>query len=172
MRSGMWWLVAALGLALAGCGSREEATGPTPDPETNAPPDPGPQPRGARGGEAAGPVVVDEGFELRASTGGPYRAGELGRFGITLSGRDGWHVNQDFPIRVELTAPSGVSFPKPALERPDAAEFGEERARFDVPFTPGAAGEHRVQAKVSFAVCTEENCVPDERTLAVLLPVQ
>ena len=28
------------------------------------------------------------------------------------------------------------------------------------------------QARVRFAVCTPENCVPDERTLALVLPVQ
>jgi hypothetical protein len=41
-----------------------------------------------------------------------------------------------------------------------------------VPFTPSAVGTHRVEAKVSFAVCTPETCVPDTRTLSLALPVQ
>ena len=61
---------------------------------------------------------------------------------------------------------------KSQLERPDAAEFGEKAARFDVPFTPAQAGEHTVQAKVRFAVCTPETCVPDERTLALAIAVK
>jgi hypothetical protein len=119
-----------------------------------------------------GPVVNDDAFELRAAATGPYQQGQLGQFAITLTPRGEWHVNEEYPISVELEAPAEVGLPRPELERSDAAEFGEERARFDVPFTPTAAGQHRVQAKVSFAVCTPENCIPDERTLALVLPVQ
>jgi hypothetical protein len=133
--------------------------------------DPVPTPTPPQPPEAGGAVVMDEAFELRASAGGPYTSGALARFGITLTPRGIYHVNEEFPMTVEITAPAGVAFPKTTLERADAAEFGEQRARFDVPFTPSAAGQHTVQAKVSFAVCTPENCIPDERTLAVVLPV-
>lgn len=176
------WMVAAIAVATVACGDEDE----TPGTVTQAPPE---QARaGAAGDEgaggaaeeqpsaveepAAGPVVTDPAFELRAAAAGPFRSGELGRFSITLTPRGQWHVNQEYPIRVELDAPGEVGLPKTELERADAAEFGEERARFDVPFTPSAAGEHRVRAKVSFAVCTDENCIPDERTLALVLPVE
>lgn len=138
---------------------------------------PSPAPEGADGdkpaaAEAAGPLIEDPSFELRATAEGPYRVGELAQLSIRLSSRGEYHVNQDYPLTVGLSGPDEVSFSKSALEKGDAAEFGEKVARFDVPFTPSAAGEHRVEAKIAFAVCTEENCVPDERTLAVTLPVQ
>lgn len=146
----------------AGTNPARAASAKTADPPSKA----------AAPAEVATGVIVDSSFELRATPNGAYQTGELGTFSISLTGRSGWHVNEEYPIRVELTAPSGVALSKSALERADAAAFSRERARFDVPFTPAAAGEHRVEAKVSFAVCTDENCIPDERTLAVLLPVR
>ena len=169
------WIPILLVTWLFGCGGEE--TPPAPNVEPTPPgegatktvkQDPAPTPTPPAGG---GAVVNDEAFELRASAPGPYAAGTLANFGITLTPRGIYHVNEEFPITVEITAPAGVAFPKTTLERADAAEFGEQRARFDVPFTPSAAGQHTVQAKVSFAVCTPENCIPDERTLAVVLPV-
>lgn len=169
----------ALLLAAGACGDEDETSGTVEQtPPEEATPAAGEQAaQKAPAAEApapgeVGPVVSDEAFELRAAATGPYQQGELGQFAITLTPRGEWHVNEEYPISVELEAPAAVGLPKPELERSDAAEFGEERARFDVPFTPTAAGEHRVQAKVSFAVCTPENCIPDERTLALVLPVQ
>ena len=151
---------------LGACGQENGGTERADPPPTKAPPE-------KRAPETpAGPLVEDPRFELRATAEAQYPAGQLGRFGITLTGRDGWHVNQDYPTAITLSAPSAVTFPKDRLEKSDAAEFTEPRARFDVPFTPGAAGEHRCTAEVDFAICTEETCVPVQRTLAVVLPVQ
>jgi len=155
---------ASAGVAAAGEGAGEA---PEPPPGEGG----GTAGEGEPQGEAAA-EIEDPSFLLRANAQGPYRSGELGRFGISLTPRGEYHVNQEYPMSIELTGPNGVEFPKSTLERADAAEFGEQEARFDVPFTPGATGEHRIEAKVSFAVCTPENCVPDERTLAVLLPVE
>ncbi len=171
-------------LAAAGCSSHEQApaasgsTATAPAAHTNASPPapahPGAAPAAGQGAgtAAAGPEVQGEGFDLRAVASGPYRAGQLGKFDITLASRNGFHVNQDYPIQVDVTAPAGVTLPKATLQRTDAAEFNKQVAKFDVPFTPTAAGSHEVRAHVAFVVCTPQNCVPDERTLAVVLPVQ
>jgi hypothetical protein len=83
-----------------------------------------------------------------------------------------YHVNQDYPMNVTLDGGDALQLPKRELKKADAATFTEKLARFDVPFTPSKAGSHRVDAKVKFAVCTPENCMPDERTLALVLPVE
>ena len=180
-------------LALSACGNKEEEDTSAENTEAA---EPGPE-RLVVGGEPeriqvrgqTGPVTVEAhqnepsaaeatdhvtepNFELRLTAGGPYTTGTAGTFGIALTPSEGWHVNQEYPMRVELTAPAGVGLAKSELERTDAAEYADERARFDVAFTPTASGEHRVLAKVDFAVCTPQNCVPDERTLALVLPVQ
>ena len=161
----------------AACGSSEPAAPPPVEPAAApapATPSPSAAPDNAAPAApaAAGPVVADTGFELRATAAGPYKAGQAGSFGVALTAAGGYHVNEEFPIRVTVRAPEGVTLPKGQLVRADAAEFGAERARFEVPFTPAAAGEKRVEVQVDFAVCTPENCMPDQRTLALALPVE
>ncbi|MGD8860180.1 MAG: protein-disulfide reductase DsbD family protein [Myxococcales bacterium] len=116
--------------------------------------------------------VEDPSFALTLSPVGEYEAGKLGSLAVSLEPRGEYHINQDYPMSIELTGPEGVSFPKPKLDKPDAAQFDDKVARFDVPFTAAAAGEHQIQAKVKFAVCTPETCVPDERTLALAVAVK
>ena len=108
----------------------------------------------------------------RADDPEPVFAEGIWRGEVALEPRGIYHINQDYPISIDLSGPDGISFAKPHLDRPDAAEFGEKKARFDVPFTPASAGEHKVQAVVKFAVCTPETCVPDERTLALAVAVK
>ncbi len=173
------WIVIAIAAAVAaapGCGNR----GDTPQPPPPVTPTNDTHPTGSGNGTAPTPpntdapdAINDDSFELRAASGqGGYHAGQLGTFSITLRPKGHYHVNQEYPITVALTAPAAVHLAKPSLERADAAEMGERLARFDVPFTPATAGTHRVVADVDFAVCTPETCMPDRRTIALAVVVQ
>jgi len=108
-------------------------------------------------------------FELRSEA-GAIQAGQESHVGIRLTARGHHHVNQDYPISVQITAPDGVTLPHATLARADAAEFSETVARFDVPFT-APSGHHELRALVDFAVCTPESCMPDTRTLAIAVDV-
>lgn len=162
-------------LALVACGSHDIPTRPQNDRVPTIP-----DPEGAQHDQvdpptpptAATDVVTDTGFELRALTPGPYHAATAATFGITLTARGNYHVNQEYPIKVTLHAPPAVTLPKSELARADAAHFDEHQAAFDVAFTPTAAGAQHLTADVDFAVCTPENCMPDSRTVAVNFPVQ
>jgi hypothetical protein len=103
---------------------------------------------------------------------GPYKAGELGRFVIELQPKGVYHVNKEYPLEIALTSTADGVLPKGQLAKADAAEFGDTKARFDVPVSPKAAGPVSINANIKFAVCTEENCVPDERNLTLALAVQ
>lgn len=156
-------LVLVLGV---GCGGEETHREANQGPEQGA---------GATVEEAEpGPTAEDAGYQLRATASGPYTVGQQGTFEIVLTPRGQYHVNDDpnFPFAITLAGPSGVSFAESSLDREDAAEFTQQRARFAVPFTPSAAGEQRVTATVDFAVCTATTCLPEQRTLALALPVQ
>lgn len=162
MRSTWLALVLLIGCGgLIGCG--EEAPATEPQPEAEAAPVVEAEP---------GPRVEDPTYELVATASGPYTAGQPGTFEIRLLPRGDHHVNVDFPFEVALAGPEPVRFPETSLDSEDAAELTEQRARFSVPFTPEAAGEHRVTATVDFAVCTPSTCLPEQRTLALVLPVQ
>jgi hypothetical protein len=170
-------MAALLALSLNGCGDdggEETETETTPETEateevaeveeTEAP---------SEGVAEVPPSLVDEAtFELRATAAESYTSGELGQFAIQITPKGEFHMNDDYPTMITVRETANVEFPKSELEKGDAAEWAAESARFDVPFTPSAAGQHTVVCDVSFAVCTDENCIPEERTLAVNLPVQ
>jgi hypothetical protein len=108
---------------------------------------------------------------MRLVAAGPYKANELARVSFELLPHGEFHVNQEYPFEMTLTGDPQTTLPKPKLEKGDAKVFGEKAAQFDVPLTITAAGEHKLQANVKFAVCTKENCVPDERNLALTVNV-
>ncbi len=145
-----------------GCGGEEGGTNPT-----------GTEPEDDNEAEVS-EVAEDPTFELRASASGPYAVGREASFDIRLTPRGQYHVNTDprFPFGIALEGPAAVRFRESSLDRADAAEFAEERARFAVAFTPQSAGSHRVTATVDFAVCTPSTCLPEQRTLALVLPVE
>lgn len=123
---------------------------------------------------AAGPAtsaIEEPSFAMRLAPAGPYKAGELGRFVLQIEPRGEYHINMEYPVEIAVTSDTGATFPKANLAKPDAAEFGEKKARFEVPFTAAAAGDQKVQCNVKFAVCTPETCVPDERNLTLAVAV-
>lgn len=179
VRSSITLAVAWVILPLAACGS-QASEAPAAAPEPAPAPAEAPKPTAeapAEAPKAEAPkeltdTIEDPSFELKLVPSGPYAAGKLASFGVSLVPKGEYHVNQDFPMTIAIKAPDGVTLPKAKLEKGDAAEFAEKKARFDVPFTAAAAGEHRVECDINFAVCTPETCVPDERTLALNLAVE
>ena len=166
------FLGAVCGLALCACGGDKKPEQAMPEAPPAAPaapelPKPAPPPPGVA------PSSIDEaGFSLRLAEAGPYKAGELARFVLHLEPRGKFHINQEYPIEIGLSGDVDTAFPKPNLARADAAEFGEKKARFDVPFTAKVGGDHKISTNVKFAVCTDENCVPDERNLTLAVAVK
>jgi len=123
--------------------------------------------------EPAGPSVETGSFLLAMTPTEPgYFIGKPGAVEIALQGRGDWHVNQEYPIRVDLKAGSGVALQKTELVKEDAKEFGEKRVRFLAGVQPSTAGEHELSCDVSFAMCTEENCILEKRTVAMQLRVE
>jgi hypothetical protein len=123
--------------------------------------------------EPAGPSIETGSFLLAVAPAQPgYSVGKAGEVEIALEGRGEWHVNQEYPIRVDLKAAPGVALKKNELVKDDAKEFGEQKVRFLAAVEPSTAGQHEVTCDVSFAMCTEENCILEKRTVAMQLKVE
>jgi hypothetical protein len=157
-------LIAAIASGLFAC-SKSEAPAATTSP---APAAPGSAPAAA---STPTPSVEDKTFKLALVSEPEYTAGAPAKLKLVLEARGGYHVNQDYPIRIDLKAPAGVKLDKTSLGKADAAEFGEPAARFELPFT-AESGSHQLTADVDFAVCTPETCMPDQRKLAIALNVK
>lgn len=159
-----WIVVTSVVLSnLVGCSKSEAPVAAPAAPVAEKAPAPAPA-------APPGPSVEDGTFKLALVSEPSYAAGAASKLTLVLEARGAYHVNPDYPIKIELKAP-GVTLPKPSLGKPDAAEFGEKIARFELPFT-AAAGAHQLVADVDFAVCTPETCMPDQRQLAVSLAVK
>jgi hypothetical protein len=118
----------------------------------------------------AGPLLAGELHEVTAA---PTKAaaGAKGKASVTLSGKNGWHLNEQAPITIRLTPGTGVTLDKPKLARKDAAEATADRARFDVPFTAAAAGKTGIDADCSFVICQESACKQVKEKVTVALDV-
>jgi hypothetical protein len=149
---------------LLACGGKDASETAAAAPAAPAAPAP------AAAAAPAKPSIEDAAFRLAFEKPGAYTAGTPGKVQVVLESKGGYHVNKDYPIRVDLKAKEGVKLDKAALTKPDAA-LSDKSARFDVGFTADK-GTHDVEATVDFAVCTAETCVPDQRTIAIALDVQ
>jgi hypothetical protein len=162
-------LVALCSLIALACSGGTPAPEPTRAPATTV--EDQPPPSSAAPAAEVRAVWDDPSFELRSDATGPYTAGTEGHFAVRLTPRGNYHVNQDYPLSITLTGPSGVTFPHATVTREQAQTMTEQLAVFDVPFTSTAGAQH-LTALVDFAVCTPEACMPDTRTLAIDLTVQ
>lgn len=107
-------------------------------------------------------------FSIRAES-TPTTQGQLATYQVHIEARGAFHLNADYPTSLTLTAPAQVSLRSSSLQKSDATSFAETTAVFPVAFTLEAPGPAEIRAVVDFAVCTEQNCQPESRTL--LIPV-
>ncbi|MEM7434690.1 MAG: hypothetical protein AAF436_06020 [Myxococcota bacterium] len=163
--------VASLTLALIGCKSAAPApkahdhdshAGHHPTPALPADPN-----------EPAGPRLETDSFLLEVVPTAPsLSVGKPGAVAIAIEGRGEWHVNQEYPIRIDIEAGPGAGLVDKALGKDDAKEFTEDKAKFLASLEPVEAGDHDVSCDVSFAMCTDENCVLERRTIAMRVKVE
>ncbi|MDH5671652.1 MAG: hypothetical protein OEZ06_05845 [Myxococcales bacterium] len=171
-------LTSALAIAALACSGQQQAPAEPTEPPAAAAPSAEPEAKAPEpAAEAAKPAAEvsdkaeDPSFEMQLSPVGTYAAGKLGTAQLSLKPRGEYHINQEYPISIDLKGSDGMTLPKQTLGKDEAASFGDKEAKFDVPFSCEKAGEHRIEALVKFAVCTPETCVPDERTLALNVAV-
>lgn len=99
-------------------------------------------------------------------------AGGSGVATIVITPKTGWKMNHEFPTKITVAAPTGVTVTKPEQKKDDAVRFADKGAAFEVPFTASAAGDKAFQAKLKFAVCTEATCDPKKEELAWVVAVK
>ncbi|MBL0693297.1 hypothetical protein [Comamonas sp. JC664] len=102
------------------------------------------------------------------------KAGENGTFVLTIKSKDGAHVSDEAPLRLEVKG-TLVTLAKEKLVLSDSvAKKAEGQAftdpRFEVPFTAASAGKGALDAKLVFFICTEKICARQQKTFS--LPVE
>ena len=149
---------ALAGVFLGGCDGRgrapEAAPPGTPEAATVAAP-------------AAGPVERAEGEEyaVEARHEATATVGQATTAVFSGTGKAPWHVNPEYPAKLEAIAAEGFTLAAPVLRAAAAAKFDLSALRFEVPLTPAQAGARPVQFKFKFGLCNADRCVTREALL-------
>ena len=103
------------------------------------------------------------------------KAGETGKLVISIKAKNGAHVSDEAPLKIELSSRQST-LTKDKLTLADSLnpkKDGEKNypdPRFEVPFTPTAHGPATLEAKMTFFICTEKLCSRQVKHLT--LPVE
>ena len=85
---------------------------------------------------------------------------------LVIVPKTGWKLNQEFPTKLSVAAPAGVSVAKSEQKVADAVEFTEKSGTWAVKFKAESSGDKAFTGKVKFAVCTDTTCDPKKEELA------
>lgn len=93
---------------------------------------------------------------------------------IIVTPGKGYHVNTEYPTKLTLESPTGVTLAKAEFTagghgkaKGDADAFDENSLVFAVKLTPAASGSHTVNGKFKFAVCDADQCLAKKETIAI-----
>ncbi|HEY0194144.1 MAG TPA: hypothetical protein VGC42_23665 [Kofleriaceae bacterium] len=93
---------------------------------------------------------------------------------VTVTPGAGFHVNTEYPVKLTLETPQGVTLGKTEFKagghdqgKGDADAFDEKQLAFSVKLTPSASGDYTVNGSFKFAVCDASQCLPKKETIAI-----
>jgi hypothetical protein len=100
------------------------------------------------------------------------KVGQESKVSIRVIPQGEWHMNLQFPTKLEITPPTGVTVAKPKLAKDDAVKLDEGSCEFAVALTPSEAGDKTFTGELKFAVCIDEACVPKTEKLEFQVAVK
>lgn len=102
------------------------------------------------------------------------KANAKGESTIVITPAAGYHVNQEFPLKLKLTAPGGVKLEKDVIAKGDkAAKLEEQKLGFTVAYTADSPGKKTITGELKFAVCKgEQECLPQKETVSIDVDVK
>ncbi|MBN1947425.1 MAG: hypothetical protein JW797_17270 [Bradymonadales bacterium] len=95
-----------------------------------------------------------------------------GQLELRVVGHSGFHVNLEYPWRLRIDPPSGLTVEPLEFDPTGAAVFTQQEAVFRVPVAAGDAGEYQVDGQLRFSVCSESRCDVPRRDIAWVVSVQ
>lgn len=124
----------------------------------------------ATGAFAADPDVSSL-YEVRTDgSSTTLKSGEKGKVVIQIKAKNGAHVSDEAPLRIELSSKDAkldkekVTLADSLVKKAEGStEFPDPR--FEVGFTPSGA-KATVDAKMTFFICTEKICARQTKTLS------
>ncbi|MBM64639.1 MAG: hypothetical protein CMH55_00210 [Myxococcales bacterium] len=112
-------------------------------------------------GLLASPVHAADKVAADVAMKGPdkLKKGSSGELAITISAREGWKLSLEAPLSIKLSAPGNLSLKKTKLGVNDAApDKAKKNYSFPTTVTGTASGAAKVEANITYFMCTEEVC--------------
>jgi hypothetical protein len=118
-------------------------------------------------------VVADtEGFTMKLAAPKSASKGAKVTVSVEITPKAGFHLNKDFPTKLTVTPPAGVTVAKAEQSAADAVAFEPGHGTWQVVFTADSAGAKAFTGRMKFAVCTDTTCNPQKQDLAWSTAVQ
>ena len=177
-------LVCVVAACSKSAGNQDKVSSPPPPsatPEVAAMPPAGAAPAMGKGPAApAAPTGDDDRLKLRPEEGtlaivppADAKPGAEVVAKVTVTPAKGYHVNTEYPIKLTLAPPAGVTLAKADFAagghdkaKGDADALDEQSLAFAVKLTPTASGSYTINGKFKFAVCDRDQCLPKKETIA------
>ena len=93
---------------------------------------------------------------------------------LELQPAAGYHISQDYPIKLTIEAPAGVKVDKTELtaggrdkSQGDAQQLSEQHLAFAVKATPDKPGNYEIKGIFKFGVCDKDSCHPKKQPVAI-----
>lgn len=90
---------------------------------------------------------------------------------VKVEPTEGYKMNLEFPTKLTLTAPDGVTLEKTKIAAGDV-RIDKKAAEFDIVFTATSPGKKAFTGEVKFAVCTDKDCLPQVEKVAFEVEVK
>jgi hypothetical protein len=130
------------------------------------------------GGEDSQKLAADEG-KLAIEHAADAKAGTEAVAKITVTPGTGYHVNTEFPTKLTLTAPEGITLAKTEFkaggsskDKGDIDVFEESQLLLGVKLTAAKSGSYTINGTFKFAVCDKDSCRPKKETIAIQVAVK
>jgi hypothetical protein len=123
----------------------------------------------------------DDRFKLRPEEGklaieapADAKAGSEAIAKVIVTPGKGYHVNTDYPVKLTLTSPAGVTLAKAeylaggsAKGKGDADVLDENQLAIAVKLTAAQSGSYTINGNFKFAVCDKDQCLAKKETIAI-----
>ena len=92
---------------------------------------------------------------------------------IKVEPKGDYHVNTEFPAKLTIEAPAGVTLDKAKQSKADAVKLDEKGLQFHVAFTSADKGAKEFKGELKFAVCKGESaCLPQSKKISFTVDVK
>jgi hypothetical protein len=89
------------------------------------------------------------------------KASEKGVAKLKVTPKGKFHMNMEYPIKLTISAPSGVTVEKAKQTAKDATKLDQAAAEFDIAFKSDSPGKKSFTGELKFAICEEQtSCHP------------